>query len=134
MPPRLVGLHLRPGQRPAGEADWSAADGRFSPDDVLSFADLAVEVDRRLFRSLVSNPSHVLSRHLPAIKTTNYNLCPNYIFAPGPMVSPSQKRILLILSLGCFLKGFIVINFLVWGLPGFLTYLRFVYIFPNSLY
>src|SRR6218665_1489667 len=58
--PRLVGLHLRPGQRPAGEADWSAAEERFS--------------DRRLFRSLVSSLSHALSRHLPAIKTTNYNL------------------------------------------------------------
>src|SRR6218665_521787 len=31
-----------------------------------------------VFRSLVSNPSHVLSRHLPAIKTTNYY--------PRPMV------------------------------------------------
>jgi len=29
--PRLVGLHLRPGQRPAGEADWSSAEGRFPP-------------------------------------------------------------------------------------------------------
>src|SRR6218665_2675471 len=57
-----------------------------------------------------------------------------YGFAPGPMVSPSQKRILVILSLGCFLKRFIVRDFLVWGLPGFLTYLRFVYIFANSLY
>src|SRR6218665_1206661 len=56
------------------------------------------------------------------------------IFAPGPMVSPYQKRILVILSLGCFLKGIIVSDFLVWGLPGFLTYLRFVSIFPNSLY
>src|SRR6218665_167062 len=84
----------------------------------------------QVFRSLVSNPSHVLSRHLPAIKTTNYNLRP----PAGPMVSPYQKRILVILSLGCFLKGFIVRDFLVWGLPGFLTYLRFVYIFANSLY
>jgi len=56
---------------------------------------------------------------------------PTIIFAPGSMVSPSQKRILVIL---CLLKGFIVIDFLVWGLPGFLTYLRFVYIFPNSPY
>src|SRR6218665_3982289 len=84
--------------------------GGFLPDDGLFFADLAANADRRLFRPLVSNPSH------------------------GPMVSPSQKRILVILSLGCFLKGFIVRNFLVWGLPGFLTYLRFVYIFANSLY
>src|SRR6218665_2304857 len=59
---------------------------------------------------------------------------PITIFAPGPMVSPFQKRILVILSLGCFLKRFIVRDFLVWGLPGFLTYLRFVYIFANSLY
>src|SRR6218665_976112 len=50
--------------------------GGFLPDDGLSFADLAADADRRLFRSLVSNPSHVLSRHLPAIKTTNYNLRP----------------------------------------------------------
>src|SRR6218665_3928997 len=59
---------------------------------------------------------------------------PITIFAPGPMVSPSQKRIFVILSLGCFLKGFIVRDFLVWGLPGFLTYLRFVYIFANPIY
>ena len=57
---------------------------------------------------------------------------PAIIFAPVPMVSPSQKRILVVLSLGCSLKGFI--DFLVCGLLGFLTYLRFVYIFPNSLY
>src|SRR6218665_1600326 len=44
--------------------------------DGLSFDDLAADAERRLFRSLVSNPSHVLSRHLPAIKTTNYNLRP----------------------------------------------------------
>src|SRR6218665_978976 len=50
--------------------------GGFLPDDVLSFADLAADADRRLFRSLVSSPSHVLRRHLPAIKTTNYNLRP----------------------------------------------------------
>src|SRR6218665_721441 len=50
--------------------------GGFLPDDGLSFAGLAADADRRLFRSLVSNPSHVLSRHLPAIKTTNYNLRP----------------------------------------------------------
>src|SRR6218665_2737006 len=97
--------------------------GGFLPDDVLSFADLAAEADRRLFRTLVSNPSHVLSRHLPASKTTNYNL------RLGPMVSPSQKRMLIILSFGCSLKGFIVSDFLVCGLPGFITYLRFVYIF-----
>src|SRR6218665_316708 len=50
--------------------------GGFLPDDVLSFVDLAADADRRLFRSHVSSPSHVLSRHLPAIKTTNYNLRP----------------------------------------------------------
>ena len=98
--------------------------GSFLPDDVLSFADLAEQAE---VRSLVSSPCHVLSRHLPAITTTNYNLRPRE-------VSPSQKRILVILSLGCFLKGFIVRDFLVWDWPGFLTYLRFVYIFPNSLY
>src|SRR6218665_2577979 len=36
----------------------------------------ATEADWRLFRTLISNSSHVLSRHLSAIKTTNYNLCP----------------------------------------------------------
>ena len=44
------------------------------------------------------------------------------------------ERSVVILSLGCFLKGFIVSVFLVCGLPDFITYLRFVYIFPNSLY
>src|SRR6218665_1994398 len=99
-------------------------------NDVLFFADLAAEGARGLFMSLVSNPSHVLSRHLPAIKTTNYNLRPR---AHGFTL---PKRIIVILSLVCFLKGFIVsdFDFLVCDLPRFLTYLRFVYIFPDSFY
>src|SRR6218665_1048297 len=72
--------------------------GGFLRDDGLSFADLAVEADRRLFKSLISNPSHVLSRHLPAIKTTNYNLRPRAHDFTLP------KRIRVILSLGCSLK------------------------------
>ena len=67
MNPRLIGAgHLIGWQRRGG----------FIPDDAVSFADLAAEADRRLFRSLVSNPSHMLSRHLPGVKTTNYNLRP----------------------------------------------------------
>src|SRR6218665_2240029 len=50
--------------------------GGFLPNDGLSFADLAAYAYPRLFKSLLSNPSHVLRRHLPAIKTTNYNLRP----------------------------------------------------------
>src|SRR6218665_299115 len=34
------------------------------------------EANRRLFWSIVSNSRHVLSRHLPASKTTNYNFRP----------------------------------------------------------
>jgi len=59
---------------------------------------------------------------------------PTIIFDPGPMLSPSLKRIIVILSLGCCLKGSIVGDFLVCGLSGFLTYLSFAYIFHNSLY
>jgi len=53
--------------------------GGFLPEDIVSFSDLVAEADRSLdhvFRSLVSNPTHVLSRHFSALKTTNYNLRP----------------------------------------------------------
>src|SRR6218665_3435666 len=57
--------------------------GGFLPDDGLSFADLAADAYRRIFRSLVSNPSHVLSRHLPAIKTHQLQSSPQ-----GPWFHP----------------------------------------------
>jgi|SRR6218665_4194796 len=33
------------------------------------------KADKSLFRSIITNPGHVLYRHLPKVKTTGYNLC-----------------------------------------------------------
>ena len=41
-----------------------------------SFAEMASKADKSLFRSITSNPGHVLSRFLPRVKTTGYNLRP----------------------------------------------------------
>jgi len=71
-----VGLHNSPRQRSVGKADWPAAEGDFLPAQVWSFGDLAVEADRRLFRAVVTDPRHVLSRLLPEVKYTSYNLLP----------------------------------------------------------
>src|SRR6218665_255608 len=76
MPPCLVGFTSARDKDRLEKLIGRLWRGGFLPDDVLSIADLAAEADRTLFRSLVFNLSHVLSRHLPAIKTTNYNLRP----------------------------------------------------------
>src|SRR6218665_278692 len=74
--PCLVGLHNSPRQRSAGKADGPAAEGGFLPAQDPSFGDLAAEADRKLFRAVVTDPRHVLSRLLPEVKSTSYNLRP----------------------------------------------------------
>src|SRR6218665_3903509 len=74
--PCVVGLHNRPRQRSARKADGPAAEGVFLPAQARSFGDLAAEVDRKLFRAVVTDPRHVLSRLLPEVKSTSYNLRP----------------------------------------------------------
>src|SRR6218665_2003309 len=53
-----------------------AAEGGFLLAQVRSFGDLAAEADRRLLRAVVADPGHVLSRLLPEVKSTSYNLGP----------------------------------------------------------
>src|SRR6218665_1865044 len=62
-----------PRQRSAGKADGPAAEVFFLPDQVRAFGDLAAEADRKLFRAVVTDPRHVLSRLLPEVKSTSYN-------------------------------------------------------------
>src|SRR6218665_3133206 len=50
--------------------------GGFLPAQAWSFGDLAAEADRKLFRAVVTDPHHVLSRLLPEVKSTSYNLRP----------------------------------------------------------
>ena len=45
--------------------------GGFLPAQAWSFGDLAVEADRKLFRAVVTDPRHVLSRLLPEVKSTS---------------------------------------------------------------
>ena len=99
MPPLPGGVSPPPGIK-TGWRSWLVGSG-FIWDDAVSC---------RLGCGGVSNPGHVLSRP------------PSMICALRPMVSPSLKRIIVILSLGCFLKLSIVSDFLVCGLSGFLTF------------
>src|SRR6218665_2085142 len=74
--------------QPTGKADGPAAEGGFLPaQDRSYFGDLAAEADRKLFRAVVTkevkltslvvtDPRHVLSRLLPEVKSTSYNLRP----------------------------------------------------------
>src|SRR6218665_2657646 len=48
----------------------------FLPVQDRSFSDLAAEADRKLFRAVETDPRHVLSRLLPEVKSTSYNLRP----------------------------------------------------------
>lgn len=41
-----------------------------------SFAEMASKADKSLLLSITSNPGHVLSRFLPRVKSTGYNLRP----------------------------------------------------------
>src|SRR6218665_1057993 len=46
------------------------------PESAPSFAEMASKDDKSLFQSITSNPGHVLSRFLPRVKSTGYNLRP----------------------------------------------------------
>ena len=48
----------------------------YHPESAPSFAEMASKADKSLFRSITSNPGHVLSRFLPRVKSTGYNLRP----------------------------------------------------------
>ena len=48
----------------------------YLPESVPSFAEMASKAEKSLFRSITSNPGHVLSRFLPGFKSTGYNLRP----------------------------------------------------------
>src|SRR6218665_2039143 len=48
----------------------------YLPESAPSFAEMASKADKSLFRSITSNPGHVLSRFLPRAKSTGYNLRP----------------------------------------------------------
>src|SRR6218665_3507017 len=74
--PCMVGLYTSPRQRSAGKADGPLRRGGFLPAQHRSFGDLAAEADRKLFRAVVTDPRHVLSRLLPEVKSTSYNLRP----------------------------------------------------------
>src|SRR6218665_271992 len=115
MPPSPGGASPPPGTK-LEKLTGRLQRGGFLPDDVLSFADLAADADRRLFRFLVSSPSHVLSRHLPAIKTTNYNLRPRAHGFTLPEKDTCNFIPWMLFERINFLK---VSDFLVWGLSGF---------------
>ena len=48
----------------------------YLPEGAPSFAEMAMKADKSLFRSIITNPGHVIYRHLPNVKTTGYNLRP----------------------------------------------------------
>src|SRR6218665_136957 len=48
----------------------------YLPESAPSFAKMAPKADKSLFQSITSNPGHVLSRFLPRVKFTGYNLLP----------------------------------------------------------
>src|SRR6218665_524566 len=50
--------------------------GGYLPPGHPSFVELAEKADKRLFNAIVANPTHVLSKYLPNIKTTGHNLRP----------------------------------------------------------
>src|SRR6218665_1039436 len=56
------------------------------------------------------------------VDDSNDNETVNVCYDPMNGSRLSARPLLVILPLGCFLKGFDVSDFLVWGLPGFLTY------------
>src|SRR6218665_1474615 len=74
MPPLPCGASPPSGDKAGWRGRLDGCGGGLLPADIQSFADLVAVADRELFRALVSNPSHVLSKHLHAVKTTNYNL------------------------------------------------------------
>jgi len=50
----------------------------FLPESAPSAAALAGEADQRLFRAVISDPTHVLRKHLPEVRQLSYNLRPRH--------------------------------------------------------
>src|SRR6218665_1957772 len=78
MPPLPGGASQQPKTEIGWEDWWSRCGGEgFLQAQARSyFGDLAAEADRKLFRDVVTDPRHALSRILPEVKSTNYNLRP----------------------------------------------------------
>src|SRR6218665_944456 len=55
---------------------WRLRRCGYLPESAPSFAEMASKADKSLFRSITSSPGHVLSRFLPRVKSTGYNLRP----------------------------------------------------------
>src|SRR6218665_1880645 len=58
----------------------------FLPESAPSAAALAGEADERLFRAVISDPTHVLGKHLPEVRQLSYNLHPR----PHGFLLPSK--------------------------------------------
>src|SRR6218665_2581387 len=48
----------------------------FLPQSAPAALDLACDVDARLVRAVITDPGHVLHKHLPEARQINYNLRP----------------------------------------------------------
>src|SRR6218665_4050162 len=51
--------------------------GGYLPVGAPTFVEMATKADKKLFRSIITNPGHLLYRHLPRVKTAGYNLRPH---------------------------------------------------------
>src|SRR6218665_3505744 len=58
----------------------------FLPVSAPSATALSGEADERLFRAVISDPTHVLRKHLPEVKQLSYNLRPR----PQGFLLPSK--------------------------------------------
>src|SRR6218665_4022753 len=76
--PRQRGGTSRPSaiERNAKAPGGEAAEGRYLSEDAPSFAKMVESAEKRLFRAIVTNLSHVLHHALPKEKSTVYNLRP----------------------------------------------------------
>src|SRR6218665_273409 len=59
----------------------------FLPESAPSAVALAGEADQRLFKTLISHPTHVLRKHLPEVRQLSYNLRPR----PHGFLLPSKN-------------------------------------------
>src|SRR6218665_2871273 len=50
--------------------------GSYLPPGNPSFVELAEKADKRLFNAMTANPTHVLSKYLPNLKSAGHNLRP----------------------------------------------------------
>src|SRR6218665_3386533 len=73
----VVGIYHRSGSGPYRKADVEAATGGlYLPPGHPSYEVLVGKADERLLKSIMTNPSHVLSKYLPKLKDTGLNLRP----------------------------------------------------------